>query len=178
MRLQPVDQRADAVAQAWRIVVEIDPGAADRGLDPAGNQVDVVRLKLAFGEQVLAVDKRVLAIHVEAPAVERADEAGSLAIAVIVALAAGEGNAAVAAGVEVGFHPALRVDDDHRLADGLVFHPVAHFGNPFQPGRHLPGMRPDMLELELVEFLVVIARRRDALGIVDGKRHGAQAAIG
>ena len=178
MRFKPVDQRTDAVADRRSVVVEVDPGRADRGLDAAGDEVDIVRIELALAEQLLAVHERVLAVHVEAPAVERADEARRPAVAVIVALAARDRHAAVAAGVVIRLDPAFaRVDDDHRLADVLVLDPVARLGDLLEPAGHLPDVRPQVVELGLVEFRIIIAFHRDPLRIADRIRHGPKATV-
>jgi hypothetical protein len=67
--------------------------------------------------------------------------------------------------------------DQHRLADVVVFDPVARFGNLFKPAGHLPGVRPQVVKFRLIEFRVEITLDRNAFRIVDRKRHGTQAAI-
>jgi hypothetical protein len=84
----------------------------------------------------------VLAVDVETPAVERADEARRLAVTVSVALAAGDRHVAVAAGVVERLHALVSADDDHRLAEVLVFDPVANVRNLLEPACHLPDVRP------------------------------------
>ena len=84
----------------------------------------------------------------------------------------------MAAGIVPGLDPAgAGVDDDHRLADVLVFDPVALVGDLLKPAGHLPHVRPEMLDLEVVEFLVEIALGRNALRIVNWKRYGSQASV-
>src|SRR5439155_18178709 len=116
-----------------------------------------------LAEQVLAIDEGVLAIHVEAPAVERADEALRPAIAVPAGF--GQLDAAMAAGVVEGLHPVLGPDNNDRLAEIVIFDPVADLGDLLQPAGHLPHVRPQLLDLEPVEFLVIIAFGGDALRI-------------
>jgi hypothetical protein len=126
---------------------------------------------------VLAVNQRVLAIHVPAPTVERADESGLGAVARGKFAIAGQRHSAMAAGVVVGPHPGAGAHDDDRLADIVVFDPVAKFGDLFEPAGILPNMRPEVIELHLIELFVEIALDRNPLGIIDREGHGAQAAI-
>ena len=69
-------------------------------------------------------------------------------------------------------------EDDHRLADVRIFDPVALVGDLLDAAGHLPDVRPEVVELHLVELFVVIALRRNALGVVHRERHGPQACIG
>jgi len=84
----------------------------------------------------------------------------------------------VAAGVVPGLHAVLGANDKHRLADVVVFDPVADFGNLFQTASHLPDMRPQMIQFGLVEFFVEIPLDRNAFRIVNRKRNGPKAAVG
>ena len=181
---EPVDQRPDAVAHRRRVVIEVDPGGADRDFDPARDQVEIGVLQLLFGKQLLAVDEFILAMHVEAPAVERADEARLLAVPVVRRAQftglghAGDRHAAVTACVVIGLDAACAgVDDDDRLADVAVFDPVAFVGDLFEAAGHLPDVRPEVVQLHLVEFRIVIALCRDALRIIHWKRNGPQARV-
>ena len=85
---------------------------------------------------------------------------------------------AVAAGVVISFHARCRAHDQHRMADVGIFYPVAHVGNLLEPAGHLPDMRPEVIELCLVELFVEIALDRDAFRVIDRKGHVAQGAIG
>jgi hypothetical protein len=109
--------------------------------------------------------------------VEWADEACLGAVARCEFAIARQRHAAVAAGVVVGLHARRCAHDDDRLANVVVFDPVAKFGDLLEPASHLPDMRPEVIELCLVELFVEIALDGDALGIIDREGHGAQAAI-
>ena len=91
-------------------MIVVDEHAADRDFRSTWHQIDVARFELMLGEEVLAVNEGVLAIHVPAPAVERTDEALGLAIAVPTGF--GKLDAAMAAGVVVRLHPVLGAHDD------------------------------------------------------------------
>ena len=162
-----VSERLDALEQRRGVPVEVDEGAATPFLQPARLEVELGLIELLRAEDLAVEHESVLAIHVEAPAVERADEAGVFAIAVT----AGELDAAMAARIVEGFHARFGADDDDRLVEDPVLDPVADLRNLFQPGRHLPHLRPEILALEVVERLVVITLRRNPFGIGDLERH-------
>src|SRR5262245_50157664 len=100
---------------------------------------------------------------------ERADEALRPAIAVTAGL--GQLDAAVTAGIVVCLHARLGAHDNHRLAEVAVLAPVAHLRDLLQPARHLPDVRPHVLVLEAIEFLVIIALGGNPLGVLDAKRY-------
>jgi hypothetical protein len=132
---------------------------------PAFAQPKVALVELALVEQVTAVDEGVLALGVPAPAVERADEALRLGIAV--AAGCNQRYPAVAAGVVIGADPVPGPGDDHRAPEVGIFDPVADVLDRLEPAGHLPHVRPQLLVLELVEILVVIALGRNLLRIGD-----------
>ena len=165
VRLEPIGHGPDAFAEGGRVVVEIDECAAAPQFHAALLEREVRLVQLSLAEQVLAVDEGILAVHVETPTVEWADEALRLAIAV----AMGQRHAAVTTGVVKRLHALPGPDDDDGLVEDLVFDPIADIRDLLQAARHLPDMRPQALALELVEFLVEVARGRDALRIRDSK---------
>ena len=177
MGFKPFRHRAEAVAHGRGIVIVVDPDHAAEHLGAAGAQLQVFDVKLAFGEQVLAVNVGIVAVHVPAPAVERADEARLGAVARGEFAVAGQRHATVAAGVVEGLHAIGGAHDNDGVADIVVFHPVTGFGDLLKPGGHLPDVRPDMVQFRLVEIGVIVTLGRDPFGIVDGKRHVAKAAI-
>ncbi len=94
-RVEGFYSRLDGVEQRCGIVVEIDESAAAPQLNPARHQIELGLLQILFAENLPAEHESVLTLHVEAPAVEGADEALSFAIA----MPAGELDAAMAAGI-------------------------------------------------------------------------------
>ena len=76
----------------------------------------------------------------------------------------------MAAGVVERLDAAFGAHDDDRLADIGIFDPVTHFGDLFDPAGILPDVRPQVLELGLVEALVEIALDGDPFRI--GNREG------
>ena len=153
VRLQSVEHRADGLAETGRSVVEVDEHAAQRLLGAARAQREIGLVELALAEHVAAIDEGVLAFAVPAPAVERADEPLRLAVAV----PRSELDPAMAAGVVERLHPVLCAHHQHRFAEVGIFDPVADLGDLLEAAGHLPDVRPQVLDLGLVERRIVIA---------------------
>ncbi len=165
--IQAVGERAKIFPHWRRVVVEVDEDVAAPLIHATARQIEVGLIELLLAEVMLAVDEGVLAIHVPAPAVERADEPVGLAVA----MALGQTHTAMAAGIVIGLHTFFGPDDDHRLVENLVLGPVADVLNLLQAASHLPRMRPQALALEPVELFVVIALCGNPLGVGDRERY-------
>ena len=169
-RIHPRRDRAKALQQRGRIIVVVDEGAATPELHPARHQVEFRRLKILLIENPAAVDEGILAIHVPAPAMEWADEPRLLAITAL----HDELHAAMPAGIMEGFHARLGAHHNNGFIEVLILDIITDLRNLLQPAGQLPDMRPEMLALQIEEFLVVIALRGNPLGMGDPERYLAQ----
>ena len=161
--IETVSHRTKAFDQRRRAVVEINECAARPEFHAAGLEIDFGPVEQLFIEHLLAKYESVLALGVPAPAVERADKAGCLAIA----WACGKPNTAVAAGIMECLYTGFGVDHDNGLFEYRILHIVPDLGDFFETAGHLPDMRPQLFLLQFKEGRIKITLRRDKLRIGD-----------
>ena len=134
---------------------------------PALLQLDVVRLETLGRERLGAEDERARPVRVPAPAVEGADDLAPEEAARTLQQLSG----AMPAGIEEGADPVLTLpDDDDRLIADDVLDEVSDLGDLLQAARHLPGVAPEVLLLELEELTVVVALSRHGEAVLHGER--------
>jgi hypothetical protein len=162
-RIHAVGDGAETFAQAWRIGVEVDESAACPVFGANRGQIDLRAFKQIVAEDFASEDVRAFAFGIPAPAVERANKPGRAAMPGPL----GQPHTAVTAGILEALYAVFRVNHQHRMFQQIVNRIIADLRNFLQPASHLPDMRPQMRLFEFKKFWIVIALRRNQLGIGD-----------